>query len=287
MLAMQSKLMQTEQSLQERYRGMESEWQTRLHNNEAMWMNRLQELEAKHEEQIKAVRDRLELETKAKDLAFNARLEAKEASITQSYEKKLLKFEKQVEEVQQTYKNKTLVIQGALEEARRECMSMQAAFTAKEDSWREELGLKDKRLVSIQARFDDTNRLERTLEQWQKLALELATMNIETCAVALKLPELMKPPEDRWKDVFRELSNGKDDKSKEYEDKAEEYNKLRKSSMAINRKQLVKLLKFSKVKNYLKIHEIVSHKLKQFLFLIRHQSNVRKLWSYQICKHQW
>lgn len=111
--------------------------------------------------------------------------------------------------------------------------------------------------MTIQQRLDAGNDLDRAVDRWRRLAVELATMNIESCAAVEKLPEQIAPPvqaTDHWKELFRELSGPlpKDSQLKEarrsaYDKKTKQYNQMRKQSIVIDRKQLIKLLKLSKV----------------------------------------
>ena len=73
----------------------------------------------------------------------------------------------QVLEAESVYRNKALVMQGALDEARRECLSLQASYAAKENILREELITKDKRLIHIQSSLDSLNEVtdSREVEQ--------------------------------------------------------------------------------------------------------------------------
>jgi hypothetical protein len=177
-------------------------------------------------------------------------LEAKEAHIKEHYDKKLKKFEKLLLESQAAYQNKQLVIQGSLDEARREYTSLKIAFDAKETTLREELNLKDRQLISQQSRIDALSRVKQESDSWKRLASDVAGLAIRACATAVTLPDFRLPPDESIAALLtgfqRTIYEHTNEDYKLFKRSMDEYERFKRCTMALDRKRLVKLLRFCK-----------------------------------------
>lgn len=223
---------------------------------ETKFQEQIQQLLQSHHEQLYKIQDQLKKDQEFKAITDRARLEAKEKDVASKYEKKIKKYGTKVEEIIENFRVKELKITGALEEARREIVHLQANFEAKEQSFREELILKDRRLIQIQQRLDSVDDLAKVAETWRETAKDLASTVIRMCATVEDLPHelwssttpgLFTTVWDDLQHLKASHNSSTTGKLPRNEDIAETYAKKRKEYVMASRMLLSKCLRFSKV----------------------------------------
>jgi DNA repair exonuclease SbcCD ATPase subunit len=241
-----------------------------LSKKDQLYINQIKEIESKyqeqtqemlktHKDQLQKIQHQLKKDEEMKLITDRARLEAKEKEILVKYEKKMKKYAEKIEQVMEQYRLKELKITGALEEARREIIHLQANFDAKEESYREELMLKDRRLIQIQQRLDTVDDLAKVADTWRETAKDLASIVIRTCATVEDLPPelwssttpgLFTTVWDDLQHLKASHASSTTGKLPRNDDIAETYAKKRKEYVMASRILMSKCLRFSKVSYY-------------------------------------
>lgn len=218
------------------------------------WTLKLDLAEEKHKFELDSYSKHLSSQYDAKEASADMRLELKENQIREHYEKRLKKYEKQIMEAEQAYQSKALTVQGSLDEARRENDSLKAFYDAKEEALREEVSLKDKRLIALRGKLDQINQISKALDEWRRIAAEVAAISIRTCAKAEEFPnnpfqKYFQPGHFATSSSSINLDNINDALSQhEAEVKfIQDYRKMKKKSVAVERKLMVNLLRYAKV----------------------------------------
>ena len=219
---------------------------TKLENS---WKERLIEAEEHNAAQMEALKAKHKLERDAKQLTMQAHLEAADERVKRRYEKKLRTYEQQVKEVIEAYKQKELVITGSLEEARRELLHVQNTLTAREQVLNEEMTLKDKRMVAMQAQLHAVDEITRIAEVWRGQARELASVIIQACLTVRDLPEVPEAPKDLLSSVFQGFVKEEELQKhrRHYFSDVRVYNRLKADHVMVQKDFLAKALKNSKV----------------------------------------
>lgn len=219
-----------------------------LDRQEVMWKERIAELEAQHESHIESVRAKHKFEMDSKILTSKAHLEANEDRIKKTYEKKLKKYEKQIREVIQTYNEKELVINGSLDEARRELLQVQNSVAAKERVLREEMVLKDKRMVAMQAQLHAVDEITRIADVWRSQARDLASVIIQACVSVRDLPNVPEAPKDLLSSVFQGFVKEEElnKERKHFHQELNIYNRLKADHVMIQKDLISRALQTSK-----------------------------------------
>lgn len=214
------------------------------------------DLDNRWKDRVKVLQDQINMEKERHALTERAKLEAKEKALQDQHEKKVKKFTKQIESVMEHYRAKELMIQGALEEARREIINMQANHAAIEQVNREELLLKDKRLVEIQQYLDEADEINRRAEEWKSLGTELATIVIHACSTVEELPAELwtSTTPGLFTSVWDELRGQQTGSNMRtgygrvsVDDHVRSYSEKKKDCVVANRTELAKCLKYSKI----------------------------------------
>eukprot|EP01038_Epipyxis_sp_PR26KG_P014013 gene14013-18794_t len=152
------------------------------HDNNARKL--LEDLQIKHEKEIKLLNNKYSVDIHAKNTFSESILLAKEMKYKKVYEKKLLQIEKQVKDIKEMYKEKENRIIGSLEECRRELQNVTILAAAKEQSFQEELSLKDRHIIRIQSRINAVDDITDIANLWRNAIEELSSLIIQTCATA-------------------------------------------------------------------------------------------------------
>lgn len=187
------------QKLLETERRMAGEFE----KQEVVWRERVEEVERRHNSRYEALHAQFELEKEAKELSAKARVADSEEKMKASYEKKLSKFESKLAQAMQAYKEKEFVIQGSLDEARREVMHLKNSFDAKQEVLQEELSVKDRRLVKMQAQLHAVDEITRIADAWRSTAREMARLVVRACVTTRDMPDVPVPPRDVLSSVFQ------------------------------------------------------------------------------------
>lgn len=222
-----------------------------LQSAEATYQSRLAKQEEAMKEKLQLIQDQVNTENERRSLLEKARIEAKEMSLHEAYEKKMKKFAKQIEKIMEHYRDKELVIHGNLEEARREISYLTASHEATMQAHREELGLKDKRLVDMQRELAELDEIERQLDNWRNAARDLSALVIHTCATVEELPaELWQGSapglfSSVWDEIRTSKMHGYGKTT--IDGSADSYAKKKKECVMANRALLSQCLRYSKV----------------------------------------
>lgn len=243
-----------------------NEYKKRLHDKDEFYVGQMsamekqyqqqqQELDNRWKDRIKVLQDQINIDKERSALTEKAKIEAKEASLQMTYEKKVKKFTKQLESVMEHYRAKELMIQGALEEARREIINLQANHAALEQVNREELLLKDKRLVEIRQYLDEADSINRRADEWKTLARELSTIVVQACATVEELPDELwtSTTPGLFTSVWDELrgQNGSTTRTGygkvSVDEHVRSYSEKKRDCVVANRAELAKCLKYSKI----------------------------------------
>lgn len=222
-----------------------------MNNMEKLQQEKLHELDHQWKERVRVLQDQINSDRERYALTEKAKLETKEAALKMNYEKKLHKMTKKIETAVEHYKAKELMIQGALEEARREIVYLQTTHSAQEQCHREELILKDKRLVEIQQYIDEVNEYERLAKMWKAQSKDLANLVIHACATVEELPNELwtSSTPGLFSSVWDELRHHKTGFGRVNVDEGvRSYSEQKKDCVVANRAALAKCLRFSKVR---------------------------------------
>jgi hypothetical protein len=176
-----------------------AETKRKLQEKDAYYIDLIKQMESKHVEdlkqidnqwknRVKVLEDEINRDQERRTMIEKAKINTKEASLQKKFDKKLTKYTQKIEQVIDYYKTKELTILGALEEARREIVHLQAVHIAQEQSSRNEIVLKNKRLVEIQHRLDEIDEIHRREKYWKDSAKDLASLVIHACATVEELP---------------------------------------------------------------------------------------------------
>jgi hypothetical protein len=246
---MQSQMKSALASQQEMWQTKEQTMVSQLQQQELDWNARIDELRNSHASFIQKLEEKHLFDKQSFDLVESSRTEARFKATTEQYEKKLKKYEKQVQDVISTYHTKELKILGALEEARRECARIQSVSDAREQTLRDELSMKDRRLIAVQSRLDSFEHACKKIEIWRTLAAELARSAIHSVASAKDLPTVPEHPEDLILGMFHGFSKEtyRDSAQQKLIKDIDQYNKTKKRFVAMEKKALSKVLKRSEV----------------------------------------
>jgi hypothetical protein len=251
------------QELASRYESELKNWRQQLHDKDRHYVALMSEQERNFEEklrdcgqqyqqQIDILRARAAQDQELKELAEQARLEAKEESAKKLYEKKLRKMEKLIEQTIEHYNQKELLIHGALDESRREAAQLKATIEAKEQQYKDHLFFQDKKLIQLQQQIDNVNMLTQVADTWRDSARDLASYVIRTCATVGELPydflAMQAPGSVYAKDVFADPTARDYNKSDRY------VNFTRGTHVAVNRSQVTRALRLSKVSALLALY---------------------------------
>eukprot|EP01039_Chlorochromonas_danica_P009515 gene9515-10518_t len=248
-----------QQELQTRLESEQMVWRQQLHDKDRHYVDLLTNQERSYEEKLRqesqihrerweSFQAQLSQEKDLQQLAIQARLEAKEEEVKQSYEKKLRKMEKLVQQTIEKYHEKELIIEGNIEESRREVKTLKETIELKEKHYKEHLYFQDKRLLEIQHHIDHTDYYVKLAEKWQSTAKDLASYVIRTCATVGELPYdflAMQPRGDILaRDVFA------DPMARDYDTRDKYVKFTRSEHVAVCKAQLIRALRLSKM-----IHE--------------------------------
>jgi hypothetical protein len=148
-------------------------------------------LEAYWREEISALTSKHELQLAARDHTDKARKEAEKILLVDKYTKKLEKFKSSVQAAEKAYRDKHIQILGALDESRREILSMKKSFALREDELRQELAFKDKQLAKQEALAAGASKQRSEKIKWRSVAVEVASNIVElSCdATFVETPE--------------------------------------------------------------------------------------------------
>lgn len=255
------------QIIHEQHQREIGDYKKRLQDKDEFYVGQMSAMEKQFQQQqidldnrwkirVKTLEDQINMEKERHALTERAKLEAKEKALQLQHEKKVKKFTKQIESVMEHYKAKELMIQGALEEARREIINLQANHTAAQQVAREELLLKDKRLVEIQQYLDETDEFNRRADEWKSLATELATIVIHACSTVEELPAELwtSTTPGLFTSVWDELRGQQTGSNVRtgygrvtVDDSVRSYSEKKKDCVVAKRAELAKCLKYSKV----------------------------------------
>jgi len=229
-----------------------------LEQQEIEWRHRIEEVEHRHQEILNSMHSKHVLEKKSRDLAEKARIEAKEDQIRAKYEQKMKKYETQIQEVMRNYRDKELIIHGSLDEARKEIVLMRAAATAKEDTLREELAVKDRLILTLKAELHKIDEITKIADSWRSAANDLARMVVQACVSVQDLPPVPLAPQEKENMPNLFPGYGKPEEiSKEkamYMMEVKAINRLRKDHVLIQKELIGRSLRNSKVNAHLSVH---------------------------------
>ena len=222
-----------------------------LEQQEVEWRRRIEEVERCHQEILNSMHSKHVLEKESRDLAEKARIEAKEDQIRTKYEQKMKKYETQIQEVMRNYRDKELIIHGSLDEARKEIVLMRVAATAKEDTLREELTVKDRLILSLKAELHKIDEITKIADSWRSAANDLARMVVQACVSVQDLPPVPLAPQEKENMPNLFPGYGKSEEiSKEkamYMMEVKAINRLRRDHVLIQKELIGRSLRNSKV----------------------------------------
>lgn len=248
--------------LEEQLQFHEKEWKQKSHDKSEQYIAQMNAMEQQHHanlhaqetrwrEKVQVIQDQINTSEEHRRLTEKAKLEAKEVALQRAFDKKIKRYTKQIETVVEHYNAKELVVQGALEEARREIIHLQAVHSAQEQCNKEELVLKDKRLVEIQQYLDEVDEISRDKQEWRTTAHELASIVIIACGTVEELPA------ELWSNttpgLFTSVWDDLRQKKSGYgmaavDDHVRSYTEKKRECVIASRAALAKCLRYSKVR---------------------------------------
>lgn len=180
-----------------------------------------------------------------KGLADQARLQAKEEEVKQQYEKKLKKMEKLVQMTMDKYRDKEMVMEGSLEESRREVKALKDSIEIKEKHYKEHLHFQDKRLLEAQHRLETLDEVQRIADIWKETAKELSSYVIRTCGTVGELPYDFLAMQGKGESIAMDVFEDPTATSYNPKDQYVQFTKTR--HVAVSRAQLTRALRLSNV----------------------------------------
>jgi hypothetical protein len=178
---------------EERFRMHDKKTLEQLEEQENEWKLKMNLIQEKCLDSSNVLENKLKLEKEAHDLATQARITAKEDQLKHNYEKRILKFEKQVQEAQKSYATRQLVLQGSMEESRREIIALRNQNELQLKDLREELLLKEQRLASIEEKLAISDEMLNDGKKWIYISKELSNLVIKACSTVKKAVQLPSP----------------------------------------------------------------------------------------------
>jgi hypothetical protein len=221
-----------------------------LEQQEEVWKGRLAEVEDHCEQQLRGMQSKYAMELDARALTERAKLDSKEEHARISYEKKLKRYEAQVQQVIANYRDKELLIHGSLDEARKEIILARSASDAKEAALREELALKDKRVLTLQSKLHAVDDITRIADSWRENAKLLSRLVVNACVSIQDLPAAPVAPQANPPNLFVGLTKEDADmvqRKHAYHMEMKAFNRLRRENVLIQKDLIAKALKNSKV----------------------------------------
>lgn len=277
-LTYENRILESEKQLEERQHDLSRTLDIALTENNKRWeallreknvliesiTERLRLCQENHKQEIDSLEKNYQSQLKkieeTKTNEFKTQLEYKEHIIKEMYDKKLKQYEKQIIDAEQAYSQKSTSVELALRKLQLDHQSFKQDTEIKEKSLKEELALKDIRLVSQANLLDEFNMVKKSLNEWQKISGELSALCIRTCVKANELPDISRLNLPNWQNQsnynlgansFSQTNNSLAARGSSINfldlEFLNEYNQCQRKSVTIERKSLVKLLKFSKV----------------------------------------
>lgn len=219
-----------------------------LEQQENIWKQRIEVIEQNHEELLRGLQSKFNLEKESHELALKARMEAKEDQLRTQYDKKMRKYEAQLQEVMRNYHDKELIIHGSLDEARKEIVLMRSSAIAKEDSLRDELASKDRIILTMQAKLHTVDDITKIADSWRSAANNLARMVVHACVSIQDVPPVPVAPKDLVPNIFQGFAKEEElNKHKEtYNAELRAFHRLRKENVLVQKELISKTLRNSK-----------------------------------------
>mmetsp|Transcript_2086 Transcript_2086/g.3294 ORF Transcript_2086/g.3294 Transcript_2086/m.3294 type:complete len:200 (-) Transcript_2086:385-984(-) len=129
--------------------------------------------------------------------------------------------------------------------------NLKSAADAKEESLRDELLLKDKRLIAVQAKLYTVDEIMRVADTWRSISREVASNVIKACVAVQDLPPAPVPDPALMSDVFQGYAREAELNAlrQQYQAKLKYYLALCQNHVAVNKELLARALRHSKVRS--------------------------------------
>ena len=208
---------------------------------ERVWKEKLELQQQVSAQAIEALNYKHHIDTNTKVITNEAQIQSKEEKIKAEYMKKIKKFEKQVTEAARAYALRLQYTEGVLSETRNEAERTHIHNQAQLQVLRDELEMKDRRLLRMQLSVDSVHDVIAACDKWRHEASSLASMVITACGSIHELPELANQ-----KDLVSGLLRGFSNVEKSNESENIRQYEMKKDNVMINRKQMTKLYQLCK-----------------------------------------
>jgi hypothetical protein len=203
---------------------------------ERIWKQRIEDTIADCDAKVISLESRYSIECSTKEITVEAKCEAVEDRLKAEYAKKIKKLEKQVTEAARAFALRLQYTEGVLNEARREHQAQQGHHTAQVQSLRDELELKDRRIVRMQVDIDSTNQIRNACIKWKEETSKICSAILHACASISEIPNIDE--KEIVQNMLKGLKSSLDATSVNIKIKQQEY---KKDNVAINRKQITKV----------------------------------------------
>ena len=142
---------------------------------EKIWKTKLDVQLQESSQAIEALNYLHHIDTNTKIITNEAQIQTKGEKLKAEYTKKIRKFEKQVTEAARAYALRLQYTEGVLSEARNEAERAHAHSQAQMQVLRDELEMKDRRLLRMQLSVDSVHDIIKACDQWRQDASKLAS----------------------------------------------------------------------------------------------------------------
>jgi stress-induced morphogen len=235
LLELEKALKDREISYNERIREINVRHGHDLVQQESLWKDRLEEASREAETRMLSIENKHSIEATTKEITLSAQCDAVEERFKTEYTKKLKKCEKQVKEAARAFALRLQYTEGVLNEARRETQAQHASFAAQIQALREEIELKDRRILRQQVYIDSANSVRDACVKWKDETAALCNAVLQACSTIAEIPNLDE------REIVSELLKGMSSLEATTVNVKIKQQEYRKEYVAVNRKQITKV----------------------------------------------
>lgn len=229
-------------------------------NQENSYKEKISEMIVSYEQKLDNYKNNIFLNNESNKLINQTKIDAKKSYYQKLYEHKLKKYEQNIMKVINSYNEKELLLSGTIEEIRREKLEIITEKNIIEKQLREELLLKDKKIIKIEDSYNVINDLNNIISNYKEICKKLSILIIQLSSTISNLPilphhnldlldqlMLLYNDNNTNRNYIGISSDAKLSSKKETLEFYQHYQKVHEKNVLINKKKLLKILKFSKV----------------------------------------
>lgn len=127
-------------------------------------------------------KERQSVDNKFYENEVQIRIQLSEMTLQKNYDKKLRKFEKDLKEAMQSFQHRQSMLEGALEESRREMAALTGSYVAREQSLLAELNLVNSRSNGYKKDLLEVQQERYYHKKWQAAAGALSECVLKLCS---------------------------------------------------------------------------------------------------------